>query len=161
MSLRLDHVGIAVWDIEPATRLWGNVLGGQYRQGAADYQGFTFLQFQYEAGSRVELLSPASDRHGFLARFLEREGEGVHHVTFIADDLRAETARLRAAGQRVLDEDYSNPHWLEAFISARLGRRRLLIQIAESDLSLEDQDRMFGGHSLETVLRAAEEFSVR
>jgi methylmalonyl-CoA/ethylmalonyl-CoA epimerase len=156
MGLRLDHVAIAVWDIRSATELWGDVLGGNYRQGAPDYDGFTFLQLEYEAGSRVELLSPASDRHGFLARFLEREGEGVHHLTFVADDLRAECARLRSLGQRVMDEDFSDPHWMEAFVSARLGRRRLLIQIAQSDLGPAEQDQLFSGHSLESVLRAAE-----
>ncbi len=155
MALRLDHIGIAVWDVRPAARLWGEVLGGEFRQGAHDYAGFTFLQFAYGAGSRVELLAPSTDRTGFLVRFLDRHGEGVHHLTFVTDDLRAEVARLRAAGQRVFDEDYSNPHWREAFLSARLGGRRLLIQLGESDLTLEEQDSEFGREPLASVLEAA------
>ena len=159
MGLRFDHVGIAVWDLRPATELWGGVLGGRFVQGAPDYAGYAFLQLEYEAGSRVELLSPTSDRQGFLARFLEREGEGVHHLTFLTDDLRSECARLRSLGQRVMDEDFSNPRWMEAFISASLGGRRLLVQIAQSDLDQQGQDRLHSDHSLETLLRTAAELS--
>jgi methylmalonyl-CoA/ethylmalonyl-CoA epimerase len=156
MALRLDHVGIAVWDVRPAAHLWGTVLGGDYRQGAFDHAGFTYLQFAYSAGSRVEVLAPSTDRTGFLVRHLERHGEGVHHLTFVTDDLRAELARLRAAGERVFDEDYTNPHWQEAFLSPQLGGRRLLIQVGQSDLDPEAQDREFGRDALESVLRAAE-----
>lgn len=159
MGLRLDHVAIAVWDLRPAVRFWADVLGGRYVQGAPDYAGYAFLQLEYDAGSRVELLSPTSDRHGFLARFLEREGEGVHHLTFIAEDLQAECARLRSLGQRVMDEDYSDPHWMEAFISAPLGGRRLLVQLAQSDLDHAGQDRLHSEHSLESILRTAAELS--
>jgi len=159
MGLRLDHVAIAVWDLRPATHLWAEVLGGRYVQGAPDYAGYAFLQLQYEAGSRVELLSPTSDRQGFLARFLEREGEGVHHLTFITDDLRAECTRLRSLGQRVMDEDFSDPRWMEAFVSAKLGGRRLLVQLAQSDLDQACQDRLHSDHSLESLLRAAAELS--
>ena len=97
MTLRLDHVGIAVWDLRPAVRLWSELLGGRYMQGAVDYAGFSFLQLEYAGGSRVELLTPASDREGFLVRFLRRRGEGVHHLTFVSDDLPAEVARLPVA----------------------------------------------------------------
>ena len=159
MTLRLDHVGIAVWDLRPAVRLWSELLGGQYRHGGVDYAGFSFLQLEYAGGSRVELLTPASDRQGFLVRFLERRGEGVHHLTFVSDDLRAEVARLRGLGVKILDEDYSNPFWREAFISAELGSSRLLIQLGESNVSLAEQDRAFGELTLEGVLRAAERFT--
>jgi catechol 2,3-dioxygenase-like lactoylglutathione lyase family enzyme len=158
MTLRLDHVGIAVWDLRPAVRLWSELLGGRYMQGAADYGGFSFLQLEYAGGSRVELLTPASDRDGFLVRFLRRRGEGVHHLTFVSDDLRAEVGRLRGLGVRILDEDYSNPLWQEAFISAELGASRLLVQLGQSDLPLAEQDRAFGTPPLASVLRAAERF---
>jgi catechol 2,3-dioxygenase-like lactoylglutathione lyase family enzyme len=159
VTLRLDHIGIAVWDLRPAVRLWSELLGGRYMQGAVDYAGFSFLQLEYAGGSRVELLTPASDREGFLVRFLRRRGEGVHHVTFVSDNLQAEVARLRGLGVRILDEDYSNPRWREAFLSAELGASRLLIQVGESDVSTEQQDRVFGAGPLDSVLRAAERFA--
>ena len=154
MGLRFDHVALAVWEIRPAVRTWAEILGGSFRQGASDYSGFTFLQFAYDAGSRVELLSPASDRTGFLVKFLEKYGEGVHHLTFVADDLRAEVARIRASGVRVFGEDYSDPMWMVAYISAGLRDNRLLIQLAQSDRSLEEQDRAFT-EDFESVLRMA------
>ncbi len=156
MALRLDHVGIAVWRLRPAVRLWSELLGGEYRQGAVDHQGFSVLQFEYPAGGRVELLTPASDRTGFLVRFLERQGEGVHHLTFVSDDLRAEVERLRTAGVRILDEDYSNPRWQEAFISAGLDGSRLLVQLGQSSLPQDGQDAAWRHGPLDSVLTAAE-----
>lgn len=157
MALRFDHVGIAVWELPPAVRLWSDLLGGRFRQGSADWAGFAFLQFEYAGGGRIELLSPASDSTGFLVRFLRRHGEGVHHLTFVSDDLRAEVERLRQAGVRIFDEDYSNPHWMEAFLRVDLAGGRLLVQLAESDLTPEEQDRLHGEQSLAGVLRAAAE----
>jgi len=159
VALRLDHVGIAVWKLRPAARLWSELLGGEYRQGVADHKGFSVFQFEYPAGGRVELLTPASDRSGFLVRFLERQGEGVHHLTFISVDLRAEVARLRAAGVRILDEDYSDPHWQEAFFSAGLDGSRLLVQLGQSSLPQAEQDASWRQGPLDSVLAAAERFA--
>lgn len=155
MGLRLDHVGIAVWDLRPAAHFWGDVLGGEFRQGAVEYAGFSYLQYSF-GPARIELLSPARDRTGFLARFLERQGEGVHHITLLTDDLGAELARLRAAGRRILDEDHSNPDWKEAFLSAEMAGRRLLVQIGQPSGDAEEMDRRFGFDPLERVLTAAE-----
>jgi methylmalonyl-CoA/ethylmalonyl-CoA epimerase len=154
MPLRLDHVGIAVWDLRPAAGFWGDVLGGELKQGAVEYAGFSYLQYAFGAG-RIELLSPARPGAGFIAQFLERHGEGVHHLTFLTDDLHAEVDRLRALGERVLDEDYSNPHWREAFLDAHLGGRRLLVQVGESDIGVEELDRRYNIDPLERVLAAA------
>ena len=107
----------------------------------------------------MELLTPASDRSGFLVRFLERQGEGVHHLTFISADLRAEVARLRAAGVRILDEDYSDPHWQEAFFSAGLDGSRLLVQLGQSSLPQAEQDASWRQGPLDSVLAAAERFA--
>ena len=159
MALRLDHVGIAVWSLRPAVRFWSDLLGGRYRQGVADHEGFSVLQFEYPAGGRVELLTPASDRTGFLVRFLERQGEGVHHLTFVSDDLRAEVARLRDAGVPILDEDYSDPAWQEAFLSAGLSGSRLLVQLGQSNLPQAEQDAAWRQGPLESVLAAAERFA--
>ena len=107
----------------------------------------------------MELLTPASDRSGFLVRFLERQGEGVHHLTFIGADLNAEVARLRAAGVRILDEDYSDPHWREAFFSAGLDGSRLLVQLGQSSLPQAEQDASWRQGPLDSVLAAAERFA--
>ena len=158
MIVRLDHVAVAVRDVRSAARLWGGLLGGRYVQGDPDWHGFGFLQFEWPNGSRIELISPASDRTGFVVKFLEKRGEGMHHMTFITDDLRAEVERFRAEGYRVVDEDYSWEPWQEAFLSPR-GAHGVLIQLVQSNLSLEEQDRYWSEKSLDRVLELAAPFA--
>ena len=131
-------------------------MHGEYRQGDADWSGgFAFTQFSFPGGGRVELLAPGNDPSGFVVKFLERHGEGVHHLTFVVDDLRAEVQRLRAAGQRVFGENHSNPHWMEAFVSPGLEGSRVLIQLAQSDLAAEEQDKAWKRKALGAVLEEA------
>jgi catechol 2,3-dioxygenase-like lactoylglutathione lyase family enzyme len=130
-------------------------MQAEYRQGDASWEPFAFAQFAFPGGGRVELLAPSNDTSGFVVKFLERHGEGVHHLTFVVDDLRAETERLRAAGQRVFGEDYSNPHWMEAFISPGLAGSRVLIQLAQSDQTADEQDELWRHQPLGAVLEIA------
>lgn len=130
-------------------------MHGEYRQGDPNWAEFAFAQFAFPGGGRVELLAPSSDRSGFVLKFLERYGEGVHHLTFVVDDLRAEVARLRASGQRVFGEDYSNSHWMEAFISPGLEGSRILIQLAQTDQTIEQQDQDWKHQPLSAVLEVA------
>ena len=154
-SIRLDHVAFAVWDPARAAGFWGDLLGGEYRQGNPDWSGFAFLQFAYGGDARIEILSPGSDPDGFVVRFLRRYGEGVHHLTFVVDDLPATVRHLREAGHHVFGESYADPHWHEAFVSAGLQGSRVLVQLAASDLSPEEQDEHYGGVPLRSVLEAA------
>lgn len=155
---RLDHVAVCVRDPGSASRLWGQLLGGRFVQGVPDWHGFTFIQFEYPNGSRLEIISPASDRSGFAATFLERRGEGLHHITFMTDALQSEVERFRTAGYRVVDEDYSDPGWMEAFLSPS-PTHGVLIQLAQSNLTLEQQDVRWGGEPLQKVLELAARFA--
>jgi catechol 2,3-dioxygenase-like lactoylglutathione lyase family enzyme len=131
-------------------------MRGEYRQGDADWSGgFAFTQFAFPGGGRVELLAPGNDPSGFVVKFLHKHGEGLHHLTFVVDDLRAEVQRLRAGGQRIFAENYADPHWMEAFLSPGLAGSRVLIQIAQSDQTPEEQDRDWRRHPLGTVLEVA------
>jgi methylmalonyl-CoA/ethylmalonyl-CoA epimerase len=150
----MDHIAFAVWDLPKAAAFWRDVMQGEYQQGDPDWKGFTFMQFAFAGGGRVEILAPGSDTTGFVVKFLRRFGEGVHHITFVVDDLRTEADRVRAMGYRVFGEDYSNPHWMEAFFSLDLSGSRVLVQLAQSDLTLEEQDQMWA-NPMVTVLEAA------
>lgn len=135
-------------------------MRGDYRQGDADWSGgFAFTQFAFPGGGRVELLAPGNDATGFVVKFLERHGEGVHHLTFVVDDLRGEVERLRDSGQQVFGENYSDPHWMEAFISPGLKGSRVLIQLAQSDQTPEEQDADWRRHPLGSVLEVAATFA--
>src|SRR6202023_2179541 len=113
----LDHTAIAVRDIHAALPLYRDLLGG-VPSGfeRISQKGFMWMTLRYPNGSQVELLASVGDG-GFLHDFLARRGEGVHHMTFIVHDLHMAVERARAAGLLVIDEDYTEPRWQEAFIS--------------------------------------------
>ncbi len=130
-------------------------MPGEYRQGDSEWNGFAFAQFAFPGGGRVEVLAPGADTTGFVVQFLRRYGEGVHHVTFVVDDLQTEVVRLRGKGQHVFGEDYSDPHWMEAFIKLPLQGSRMLLQLAQSDLSADEQDEAWKRKPLGRVLEEA------
>ncbi|HLZ31476.1 MAG TPA: VOC family protein [Chloroflexota bacterium] len=136
----LDHTAIAVRDIQAALPLYRDLLGGVPSgfERISD-KGFMWMTLKYPNGSQVELLGPAGDG-GFLHTFLARRGEGVHHMTFIVRDLRRAVGRARAAGLRVVDEDYREPRWQEAFISPR-SAFGTIVQLAQTNLSIAERER--------------------
>jgi methylmalonyl-CoA/ethylmalonyl-CoA epimerase len=136
----LDHTAIAVRDIQAALPLYRDLLGGVpsgYERISS--KGFMWMTLRYPNGSQVELLAPAGEG-GFLHTFLAKHGEGVHHMTFIVRDVRYAVERARAAGLRVVDEDYREPRWQEAFISPR-SAFGTIVQLAQTNLSVAERER--------------------
>jgi methylmalonyl-CoA/ethylmalonyl-CoA epimerase len=136
----LDHTAIAVRDIQAALPLYRDLLGGNPSgyERISD-KGFMWMTLRYPNASQVELLAPAGDG-GFVHTFLSKHGEGVHHMTFIVRDLRHAVQRARAAGLRVVDEDYGEPRWQEAFISPR-SAFGTIIQLAQTSMSVAERER--------------------
>lgn len=155
MITRFDHVAVAVRELRPAIRLFRDVLGGHCVQAMSDDDRFDTLQFQYRDGSRIELIAPGATP-GFVDHFLAARGSGLHHLTFFVDDLREAVERCRTAGYRVVDEDYSDAQWMEAFLSPR-ATGGVLIQLAQSFLDLAGQDARWSiSGGAEEVIRRAE-----
>lgn len=90
-------------------------LGGRFC-GGGDAGAFLWRQYRYAGGGLLELLEPAGDPDGFLYRFVEQHGGGVHHVTFLVDDLQARCRRAEELGFRVVGYDDADPDWMEAFL---------------------------------------------
>jgi methylmalonyl-CoA/ethylmalonyl-CoA epimerase len=99
----IDHVGVAVEDLDESIALYRDRLGmrEQHRE--------TVEEFGVEAallevgGSHVELLTPIRPDTS-VAKFLDRNGAGMHHVAYRTDDIDGTLARLRDAGMRLIDE---------------------------------------------------------
>jgi methylmalonyl-CoA/ethylmalonyl-CoA epimerase len=138
--IALDHTAIAVRSIQAALPLYRDLLCGRPNGfERLSNKGFMWLTLQYPNGSQVELLEPVGS-DGFLHRFLDRYGEGPHHMTFIVADVARAVERARAAGLRVVDEDYRDPRWQEAFISPR-SAFGTIIQIAQTNLDPQARER--------------------
>jgi methylmalonyl-CoA/ethylmalonyl-CoA epimerase len=129
-KLELDHTAVAVHSVKAALPLYRDALGGEYLMGGDSPDGtWRWVQFRYPNGGKVELLEPLGD--GFLSRFLERHGEGLHHMTFKTDDVAAAIVELESRGYEVVDVDLDDPDWKEAFLRPSKAHGTL-IQVAWS-----------------------------
>lgn len=106
----MNHLAIAVADIEEALGFWRDALGLEVA-GRADEAGQGVeVAFLPIPGGSIELVEPKAEATG-IRRFLERSGGGIHHVCLEVDDLEAAMERLRAQGaQLTSDEPYTNAH---------------------------------------------------
>jgi methylmalonyl-CoA epimerase len=106
---QLDHVAIAVHDAATTAKLFRDVMGAEFLFfGDNVGQGFRFVQYGFPFGGRVELVTPIAE--GFVSRFLEKRGEGVHHMTFKVTDLRRQVERLQAGGVELIQVNLEDPH---------------------------------------------------
>jgi methylmalonyl-CoA epimerase len=136
----LDHTAVAVQSIESALPLYRDLLGGAPNGfERLPSRGFMWMTLEYPNGSQVELLEPMGQA-GFLRTFLQRYGEGVHHMTFMVGDLQRAVERAKAAGLRVVDENYDDPRWQEAFISPR-SAFGTIIQLAQTSMGADERAR--------------------
>ncbi|MET4107008.1 methylmalonyl-CoA epimerase [Hymenobacter sp. UYP22] len=104
MLTNLEHLGLAVKDLEAATSLYTTLLGQQpYKREHVASEAVDTVFFQV-GGSKIELLAGTSPDSA-ITRYLEKKPEGIHHVAFEVDDIRAEMARLRAEGFQLLNEE--------------------------------------------------------
>jgi methylmalonyl-CoA/ethylmalonyl-CoA epimerase len=105
----IDHVAVAVWDTADALRLYRDVLG--LRAGPTDVAPSENLKITFLTGAntRVEVLEPLPGDSA-VARFLEKRGEGLHHVCFVVPDVTARLRDFAAAGYQLVDEQPRRNH---------------------------------------------------
>ncbi len=129
-ELALDHVAVAVRSIASALALFRDALGGEYVMGGDVDGRWRWVQFAYADGHRVELLEPLGE--GFLSRFLERRGEGLHHIAYEVEDLEAALRTLKEAGVQLIDEAprRGSAGTRVAFVHPR-GNRGVLTELVE------------------------------
>ena len=126
---RFDHIGIAVHSIDNARPFFEQVLGAKLRRIGDNPGGFRVAILDL-GNFCIELLEPV-DPEGFLAKFLERRGEGVHHITLQTPDLEKKTIALEEAGVRVVDKEFEDPNNIGAFISPK-SAHGVLIQLGQT-----------------------------
>jgi methylmalonyl-CoA/ethylmalonyl-CoA epimerase len=99
----LHHVGLAVTDLERAVARWRDLFGAEVEaEEDVPSQGVRAVALRTGTG-RIELLA-ATEADSPVGRFLERRGEGMHHVAFSVEDVAAELELLRARGATLIDE---------------------------------------------------------
>lgn len=101
--MKLEHIGIAVKDLSESNALFERLLGvGPYKKETVESEAVTTSFFR--AGeSKIELLEATSDTSA-IASFIQKRGEGIHHLAFEVADIEAEMERLRGEGFVLLNE---------------------------------------------------------
>lgn len=105
MNKKIDHIGIAVRDIESSIHFYENVLGGKlidrYISEAIGVESeVAILEVN---GDRIELLAPTNNTTSPIARFIRQKGKGVHHIAYQVADLDDALEELKKQGIRTLE----------------------------------------------------------
>ena len=127
---RFDHIGIAVHSIDAARPFFEDALGAKFRAIGEHTSGdFRIALFDLHDFC-IELLEPINP-DGFLAQFLEKRGEGFHHLTLQTPDLEKKVDQLESQGIKVVDKNFADPMSGDAFISPK-SAHGLLVQLGQS-----------------------------
>lgn len=102
--MKIEHIGIAVKSLGISDELFSKLLGKEnYKQEAVEREGVT-TSFYDVGDSKIELVE-ASNENSPIAKFIDKRGEGIHHIAFAVEDIHAEIARLKAAGFQFISEE--------------------------------------------------------
>tara|TARA_Y100000589_G_scaffold277668_1_gene272784 strand:- start:939 stop:1340 length:402 start_codon:yes stop_codon:yes gene_type:complete len=100
---RIEHIGIAVRDIESSNKLFAKILGTKsYKSEVVDTQAVVTSFFKI-GESKIELIASLNNE-SVISKYLEKNKEGMHHIAFYVDDVNAEIKRLKKEGIRVINE---------------------------------------------------------
>ena len=100
---KIEHIGIAVKSLEVSNLVFEKLLGApSYKQEEVMSEGVK-TSFFMNGPNKIELLE-ATNPEGPIAKFLEKKGEGIHHIAFDVEDIVAEIERLKNEGFVILNE---------------------------------------------------------
>lgn len=94
---RIDHIGIAVKNMSESNELIRKLLGETHYKVETVDSEHVATSFFHIGESKLELLE-ATDPESAIAKYIDKRGEGIHHIAFEVDDIRAELERLEAEG---------------------------------------------------------------
>ena len=128
--MRIDHIGIVVRDIQEALKVYEAALGLPLLEVVEIADQEVQVAFLPIGESNVELVQPTTDDTG-IARFLEKRGEGIHHICIEVEDIQAALAQLMDHGVEVIDEvPRQGAHGRVAFVHPR-GAHGVLIELIQ------------------------------
>ncbi|MBX7240953.1 MAG: methylmalonyl-CoA epimerase [Bacteroidia bacterium] len=104
MLNKVEHIGIAVKNLQESAIIFTRLLGVEpYKQESVESEGVNTLFFQV-GETKIELLE-ASKPESAIAKFIEKKGEGIHHLAFDVSDIHTEMKRMETEGFRLLNPE--------------------------------------------------------
>lgn len=101
---KIEHIGIAVKNIEQSNQLFSKLFGRKNYKKEKVESEHVFTSFFMIGNNKIELLE-ASDPESPIAKFIEKKGEGIHHIAFDVDDIYEEMKRLAKEGFTLLSQE--------------------------------------------------------
>ncbi len=132
---RIDHVAIIVRNIEQALAFYRDILGitpRAIKEIPTEQVRIAFLPMGGPGGSEIELIEPTNPDSS-LARFLEKRGEGLHHICLEVDDIDVALVDMQAKGAPVLDKQPRLAAEGRAVFLHPRGTNGVLLEVVERD----------------------------
>ena len=128
--MKLDHIGIVVRDLQKALEVYESALDLPLKEIVEIADQEVRVAFLPLGESNIELVQPISDDTG-IARYLEKRGEGIHHICIEVEDIEAALSRLRDHGVQLIDQQpRRGAHGRVAFIHPK-GAHGVLLELIE------------------------------
>ena len=100
---KIEHIGIAVKDLAISNEIFEDILGTEaYKTESVESEGVSTSFFKI-GPNKIELLEATRDDSP-IAKFIEKKGEGIHHIAFAVDNVEEEILRLQKKGYRLINE---------------------------------------------------------
>lgn len=101
--IRIEHIGIAVKELDKANELFSKLFGEQaYKSETVESEQVTTSFFKV-GPNKIELLEAGAPESA-IAKYIDKKGEGIHHIAFEVDDIHAEMKRLQSEGFQLINE---------------------------------------------------------
>jgi methylmalonyl-CoA/ethylmalonyl-CoA epimerase len=101
---KIEHIGIAVKDLEKSNALFTSLLGvSPYKEEKVPSEGVTTSFFRV-GPNKIELVGSDSETNA-ISKYIEKKGEGIHHIAFDVSDIKAEMKRLEQEGFELLNKE--------------------------------------------------------
>jgi len=131
MIKKISHLGMAVKNLEEAREFYRSVFRLESSDPIVGGDGTIKVSMVKVGNVLIELLQPIGSE-GIMAKFLEKRGEGFHHICYEVDDINAEIASLKALGVEVLGEPRPGAEGMSVFLHPR-GTHGVLVELVEKE----------------------------
>ena len=133
MNFKVEHIGIAVKDLKASISLYEQLLGSPCYKTESVPSEQVDTAFFLQDHTKIELVA-STDPEGVIAKFIEKKGEGLHHIAFEVPGIIGEMSRLKNAGFTLLNEQPKKgaDHKLVCFIHPK-NCNGVLIELCQSN----------------------------
>lgn len=128
---KIEHLGIAVKSLEEANEVYTKLLGRKPYKNESVASEAVETSFFMTGENKIELLA-ATNENSAIAKYVEKRGEGIHHVAFAVEDIKAELSRLEKEGFQILNKEPkrgADNKWV-AFVHPK-GTNGVLVELCQ------------------------------